>query len=626
MPTYPKNVHLGLLIGHESDKSPCKKNNYQTEAHDLLDSDPSKSTVCCKSEKFHDIKPVELIVSHAFNSQDQKDRLLKASYDSITLANSTSSPQSSQSVAKVIDHMERQTHGSMQTPVSSRRARVGKSMVRAAMLKSRSSAAHSYKSTDTNSKMLQSKSDKNQNERDGDEVLPFRGQSNVIKTEHNIEMQCDDDDDDVIEADDDDDVLIICDASDKSDSIVSDQCASESIQSIDSSASVECTTDQQCTVTKRPAVEHIDEIVDLDAEDSNITTVKRRKIVEFSNITSKKTSPNSYKSLIKPSNPKEYLCKADSEKKTKYMTVKRRVRSHETNTASNGKQNSHHSNGDDCISETIDLSTHQNDDDIPVDEPVNIIDDIVVLELESSSQSSDDSESISIRSSPVEHPTIDKDISMASISDAKKLNGKRESNKSGVARTKSIKTATKTQASRDTTAGKSTLNRKTTAKHESNAKQVNKTKTNRSSKVTAKAATTCNREPCTEQEADTDTTDIESVSSDASFLVNNSPNNHNNNNNDSLADKNTKSTQSDAMNESSSVLSGKMATATRKTKSRGTKFSSKKKHRVKQPTIEECILPSRVMSAIPRWSNGWQWQGEPYQGKVFLNVGFLTIL
>lgn len=601
MPTYPKNVHLGLLIGHESDKSPCKKTNYQTEA-DLLDTEPSKASVCCKTEEFEDIKPV---VSQAFNTSDQKDRLLKPSYD-----NNTKSASSPSALAK-----ERQLHGAMQTPVSSRRARVGKSMVRAAMLKSRNSTDHAHKPSDANGKMAQSKADKNQNDRDGDEVLPFRGQSNVIKAEH-IDIQCDDDgDDDVIEEDDDDDVLIICDASDKSDSIVSDQCASESIQSIDSSASVECTTDQQNAAMKRTAVEHIDEIVDLDAEDSNITTVKRRKIVEFnSKITNKKTSPNSYKSLIKPSNPKEYLCKADHEKKTKYLTMKpHSMLLAPVNT--NGKRNQHHSMAEECTSETIDLSKHQHDDVIPVDEhePMNIDD---IVELESSSQSSDDSELISIRSSPVEYSTIDTDISTAT----KKSNGK-----SGMTKAKSTKTATKKQNARDTNAGKSTVNRKATAKHESKAKQASKTKTNRPNKVATTTTTTtatkpC-REQCTEQEADTDTTDIESVSSDASFLVNNTHNNHNNNNNDSLADKNRKS-QSDAADETPWVLGGGKATS-RKTKSRGSKFSNKKKHRVKQPTIEECILPSRVMSAIPRWSNGWRWQGEPYQGKVFLNVSFL---
>lgn len=35
-------------------------------------------------------------------------------------------------------------------------------------------------------------------------------------------------------------------------------------------------------------------------------------------------------------------------------------------------------------------------------------------------------------------------------------------------------------------------------------------------------------------------------------------------------------------------------------------------------------VPRRSIHA-PKWSNGWSWEGDPYKGKVFLNVSFLTI-
>lgn len=60
--------------------------------------------------------------------------------------------------------------------------------------------------------------------------------------------------------------------------------------------------------------------------------------------------------------------------------------------------------------------------------------------------------------------------------------------------------------------------------------------------------------------------------------------------------------------------------AAKKSKSRGNKFSNKKRHRMRcVQEIPEAILPRRSMTS-PRWSNGWKWEGEPFQSKVFLNV------
>lgn len=580
MPTYPKNVHIGLLIGSDSDKGPCKKNTYQTptHAHDMMDATSPKSTVCYKTENYEDIKPVELIVSHAFDSSNPKDILIEKSYESITLA--TSPPQT----AKMLDHLELKTHGSIQTPVSSRRARVGKTMARSQLR-----TINDASKFDDMHKMPQSKLKRNQNE--NGKLEPFHVQANVIKTE-NVKMECDDD------------VLIISDTSDKSDSIVSDQCASESIQCIDLSPA-QCTADEQCLINKRPATDQIDEIVDLDEDD--VTTVKRRKMVEFCKQTGKKTSPNSYKSLIKPSNPKEYLCKAE-EKKTKYMNAK--TCRHPTDAISiNGKtthQSSKLSENQMTDEENGDVETIEstpspsiNGDSISIDDQEKI--DEIVLEVESSSsQSSGDSEqSVSIRP-----PTL----SRAKTADNKKTNGNNcETNKNDVAKAKLTKTAAKSHTI-DTDASKM-LNKKSAARNEPKTKPVNKTKTIDTNKMQLAPC----RDHCAEQEADTDTTDIESVSSDVSFLVSNSHNN--NNNNDSLLDKNNR-THLDGASVSP------VPELRRKPKSRGSKFSNKKKHRVKQPKFEECILPSRALSAVPKWSNGWQWIGEPYQGKVFLNVSF----
>lgn len=46
------------------------------------------------------------------------------------------------------------------------------------------------------------------------------------------------------------------------------------------------------------------------------------------------------------------------------------------------------------------------------------------------------------------------------------------------------------------------------------------------------------------------------------------------------------------------------------------KFGNRKKH--KFTLLNDIVIPKST--SIPRWSNGWVWEGEPYQALVFLNV------
>uniref|UniRef100_A0AAG5CR88 BAH domain-containing protein n=1 Tax=Anopheles atroparvus TaxID=41427 RepID=A0AAG5CR88_ANOAO len=59
-----------------------------------------------------------------------------------------------------------------------------------------------------------------------------------------------------------------------------------------------------------------------------------------------------------------------------------------------------------------------------------------------------------------------------------------------------------------------------------------------------------------------------------------------------------------------------------RSKSKSKKFSKRKRHRPSHrgATAEpaELIVP-RKRASSPRWSNGWTWEGQPFQGKVFLN-------
>lgn len=48
------------------------------------------------------------------------------------------------------------------------------------------------------------------------------------------------------------------------------------------------------------------------------------------------------------------------------------------------------------------------------------------------------------------------------------------------------------------------------------------------------------------------------------------------------------------------------------------KFGNRKKH--KFTLLNDIVIPKST--SIPRWSNGWVWEAEPYQALVFLNVSF----
>lgn len=63
----------------------------------------------------------------------------------------------------------------------------------------------------------------------------------------------------------------------------------------------------------------------------------------------------------------------------------------------------------------------------------------------------------------------------------------------------------------------------------------------------------------------------------------------------------------------------KSRTSRSRSKSKSRKFSIKKRHRpTRVAEVEEIIVP-RKSNSVPRWSNGWTWEGQPFQGKVFLN-------
>lgn len=56
------------------------------------------------------------------------------------------------------------------------------------------------------------------------------------------------------------------------------------------------------------------------------------------------------------------------------------------------------------------------------------------------------------------------------------------------------------------------------------------------------------------------------------------------------------------------------------------KFGSRKRQKLKHSTVsfelDETLPPAPRSDVVPKWNNGWTWEGEPFQGAVFLNVTF----
>lgn len=86
-----------------------------------------------------------------------------------------------------------------------------------------------------------------------------------------------------------------------------------------------------------------------------------------------------------------------------------------------------------------------------------------------------------------------------------------------------------------------------------------------------------------------------------------------NNNNECFEDNNRHKLQQESL--TLYKTPGYGWTTFNKTKRGKKKFGYRKKHKL---VLNDIVIPKST--SIPRWSNGWVWEGEPYQALVFLNV------
>lgn len=721
-------MHIGPLIGSKTDKGPCQKNS--THLHDTtaLNQIQVKTENPSKSGKLEVMVKPEIIDTHTqYDTIDgaRKDRsyenialvpqhhpsytlnpkLLEQPEMSVSPARGSIGPGipkiqagATQPIDIGVDNQSANTMNNLltqtQTPVLNRRARVGKNMAREMMLQSRANAIDSANEMELNiqdsdalnqtksTNMCTSTPIKEQIHHDEYETnelntLPhFMSASNpingkLIKAE-DVKKECDDD------------ILTISDKS-ETETIPSDTEKSDgAIQIIDLSyenGGKKLTGDNdeshlgQSLKRRNDTDSNASEIIDLD-EDVSVTAVKRRKIMEFHKNPNKKSPPNSYKNLIKPSvKTKSYLCRAENQSKDKDLVTSKSSASDSADELSvvlpdeaeksmaNGNHESHDLRTvnvwdvNNTANEPIAMETNENRNEM-IGKALDTISLTPSIADEFPQELSAEEENLMSHSNS-------EGISKGYCSDNELLSRKKErlkikiqkcegrsrseSKKSDKAATtiptaKSHKTTAKsrkTSRDRSTSSSKSKeQNEKSTSKKPklsengamekilsvaetsstttttdftvASTKKKTDAKAKKEKSKTSKAKKSCDKSKKTvpdnsrPKKSDTDI-EIE-VNTDADDELLDNESRHNNNNNSILFDRNTLSV---SMNKSTSA---------KKPKSRGSKFSNKKRHRQRHPKhIEEVFVPRQTLSA-PRWSNGWMWQGEPFQGKIFLNV------
>lgn len=675
-------MHIGPLIG----EGPCKKNS--SHIHDSA-SNPIqfKTENTSKTGDLDIVVKPEIVDSHTqYDTNHKTIDSIDRSYEKIALVpqhhpNYTLNPklleQPEMSISPArgsigpgipkiqagatqpldISIEKPMANSLTQTPVTSRRARVGKNMAREMMLQSHPISNGSAHDIDMD---LQGDS-LNESKSKICASTPIKEEKNSTITPHfmsatqsingklikqeDVKKECDDD------------VLLI---SDKSESDHDEKLNSIQIIDLSSDNGIKNHTndnsDKNGSLKRRCENESsADEIIDLD-EENTITNVKRRKILEFHKNPNKKSPPNSYKSLIKPSETKAYLCRADARDKdqsTKCSTPKSEEKSIllndsiELDSFRNGacdKDNTEHTvidcsaNRTDSIGKTVNsisLTMPSIADEFPQElsatEEENFMSHIDSNSEGISKGYCSDNEILSRKKerlknklqkcegrSRSESKKCDKTLNGAKVTvKDEKSKSRKNSRDRSTSSNKSKERVEKPSAAKKAKLDSDENNASTpTANKKKTETKTKKSKTSKAKKGCEKSKKIVeNRTQNDQADNNDDVDDDGNENGDTALLDNESPI-HNNNNN-ILLDKNNKM-HIEAL--AAPTFNANKNAPAKKAKSRGSKFSNKKKHRVRHlKHVEEVIIPRQTLSA-PRWSNGWTWLGEPFQGKVFLNV------
>lgn len=715
MQSCPKNVHTGPLIGSKTSKGPVQSslpvaNQAQTTASHLNtttmataassitdgSSVASSSSILpvttCKREAIDPVSPIITV----------KPEIITPPATSINAKQAHAPPHPNYSLnAKFIEPPamsispargsaglpmpQPQQDGASQpieTPVV-RRARLGKSMAREMMLLSQQHPqpqppAQQLHVMHTQMMIYPKHTDVSTRQTELLDIVKIETTENLIKKE---DMKEEEPDEDVVCLEKCDTINLLDTRSD----IADDE---EMPQQDSHNNNMQYRSITESSINKRKFQE--DEIIDVDAltpidlTSPTSLSIKKPKILEFKNPAVKKSPPNSYKSLIKPSEPKPYLCN-DRTTPRKYFRLIRgapRYGIQQRKIIINGK----HKNLLVTPNRQVKQPKIIKKKVTPMPPPIAKVEPTskaslptaVVAPLPSTPEEPRTFEILDFECTPsieaaarlsenvTDDKTDEKARFMSSLelsidrvakgysSDQEARRGNAKHSKL-MAKIKAAEGRSKSESKKETTVvtcAKVVRDRSKSAsksRERKNAKTVDAPVKPLSPKKTddielvKKSPKKVKPKPVTVQlnveevtadltTSDTNTTAVVSeqcqpdesdrVAIQTNETTTNIYNNNNNNNDEDVDDHHYK----DQLYYQQQHHLHTKATTNKKTKSRGAKFSNKKRHRPRQlPEIEEIIAP-RKSTAAPRWCNGWRWQGPAVQGKVFLNVSIKFVV
>ncbi len=625
MQSCPKNVHTGPLIGSKTGKGPVQSNHLvapiDTATSVTLSSNTTPSVnqkINCKTEELSPQPPIVMVKpetdTHLYHhpkpiSEITKSPIRDKVYEKIghappnfALNTKVLEPEMSISPARgstglPMPPIQASATQPADNPIIVRKARVGKSMAREMMMMIPQQQQQQQRQV-MNLQIDNEISPRVMAEHT-DIIMEVKNDPPLIKQE-NVKIECEDD-------------VFILEQHSKFETptktVVEDRTSALNCDESTSSDDVEI-------CSKRKSIDS--EVITLEdsmEETPPSTTIKKRKILELHKDPCKKSPPNSYKSLIKQSDPKPYLCNTDVPEKhvprgrSRYRLIRGRgsTRYRQRKIIINGKHKKvlitnrkvkrrivkkHVTKKVIAPPKSKVVQTETADEEVQVNEMVQLKSKDVA---EESTEEKTEAKRLFMSSLEL---TID-GVAKGYFSDQEILAKSKSNSKSRqIAESRSKSETKKPQIVESI---------------ESNVKMRDRSKSatkfgvvdQKQSEPAKPAKVKVNDEKSGGKNSKKSTKQALSRVADETLLLDEYS--INNNNNNIVLDNN---------------YGGKIqrTPTTKKTKSRGAKFSNKKKHRVRQlQEIEDIEIP-RKSTAAPRWSNGWHWEGEPFKGKVFLNV------
>lgn len=599
MQSCPKNVHTGPLIGSKTSKGPVQSNHIVAPIDTATSSTTSVNLkINCKKEDPSPPPPPVVIVkpetdTHLYHTpgNDIKNSPIRdKAYEKIghappnfALNTKVLEPEMSISPARgstglPLPPTQASATQPADNPITTRKARVGKSMAREMMMMPQQRQVVNLKvDPEVKPRVMAEHTD----------IIIDAKPDQLIKKE-DVKIECEDD-------------VVILDHS----KFETPKKEVAEDRTLDCDELTSSTDDVEICNKRKSSDSDVITLDDSTEETLPSSTMKKRKILELHKNPCKKSPPNSYKSLIKQSDPKPYLCKSDVPEKhgargrSRYRLIRGRAspRYRQRKIIINGKHKkvliANRKVKRRVMKKHVGKKVAPKTVKVVQTEVLNAVPENEIVQLKSKDVAEENTlektEAKRLFMSSLEL-TID-GVAKGIVSDREMLAKSKFNSRSKVAELRSKFETMKPQIVESI---------------ESNVKMRDRSKSATKFAIDQKPEPKPTKGKAHDEKSGKNSKKSTKTSvvrvTDETLLDNYSINNNNN----IVLDNNYGKIQ--------------RQTSTKRTKSRGAKFSNKKRHRVKPlPEIEYVEIP-RKTTAPPRWSNGWHWEGQAFKGRVFLNV------